>query len=342
MAAASCARAAAAAALRRTRAAAAPTRGLSTSSFAPSSRGTGAALRAAAARGLAGSAGGGGASKPPAPRVVRFQDETGTEHFGTFTDVTESACRIARRHPETGKMGLTDEVVGVDIILPPVDPPAIYCIGLNYVDHAAEVKMEMPRTPIVFMKPVTSLTGHNGAIIIPAVASDPPEVDYEAELAVVIGREVKNVREEDAMQYVLGYTIANDVTARRWQGKRGGGQWIRGKGFDTFLPLGPYLVPKSDVPDPHNLKIRTTVNGDTVQDSTTAAMFFKIPQLISFLSQGTTLLPGTVICTGTPAGVGYTRGVYLAKGDVVNITIEGIGMLHNTVAQDLGNGFLEH
>ena len=275
-------------------------------------------------------------------RIVRFQAEDGSEHFGVFTDVTESACRIAKPSPTTGKMTISDEIKNVDIILPPVDPPAIYCIGLNYADHAKEVNMEQPRYPLVFMKPVTALTGHNNAIVIPTVASDPPEVDYEAELAVVIGRTAKNVEEDEAMDYVLGYTIANDVSARRWQGKRGGGQWTRGKGFDTFLPLGPYLVPKSEIPDPHKLRIRTTVNGDTVQDGTTANMMFTIPKLIAFLSQSTTLLPGTVICTGTPAGVGYTRNVYLQRGDVVAIHIEGIGTLINSVAKELPTGFIEH
>jgi 2-keto-4-pentenoate hydratase/2-oxohepta-3-ene-1,7-dioic acid hydratase in catechol pathway len=283
------------------------------------------------------------AAPAPDKRIVRFHDESGEALFGVFTDATQSRCRVARASAETGRMALTDEVVAVDIILPPVDPPAVYCIGLNYVDHAAEVKMPMPQFPLVFMKPVTSLTGHNSAIVIPTVASEPPEVDYEAELAVVIGRECKNVSAERAMDYVLGYTVANDVTARRWQGKKGGGQWIRGKGFDSFLPLGPWLVPRAEVPDPHKLRIRTTVNGDTVQDGSTESMFFKIPQLIEFLSQGTTLLPGTVILTGTPAGVGYTRGVFLKRGDVVSIHIEGIGQLTNTVAAEFGNtGLIEH
>ena len=290
------------------------------------------------------------APAPPASqKIVRFQDEAGEEHFGVFTDATEARCRVARRGgagagAAGGRMQLTDEEVVVDLVLPPVDPPAVYCIGLNYVDHAAEVKMAMPAHPIVFTKPCTALTGHGSAIVIPRVAAEPPEVDYEAELAVVIGRECKNVPASRAMDYVLGYTIANDVTARRWQGaKRGGGQWARGKGFDTFLPLGPCIVPKAEVPDPHALRIRTLVNGDTVQDGNTSSMFFKIPQLIEFLSQGTTLLPGTVICTGTPAGVGYTRGVYLKRGDVVAIYIDGIGCLRNTVAAELGDsGLIEH
>jgi 2-keto-4-pentenoate hydratase/2-oxohepta-3-ene-1,7-dioic acid hydratase in catechol pathway len=283
-------------------------------------------------------------SAPQSQKIVRFQDEAGEEHFGVFTDATEARCRVARRGAASGRMQLTSEEVAVDLVLPPVDPPAVYCIGLNYVDHAAEVKMPMPQFPIVFTKPPSALTGHGSAIVIPRVAASPPEVDYEAELAVVIGRECKNVPASRAMEHVLGYTIANDVTARRWQGaKRGGGQWARAKGFDTFLPLGPFLVPRDEVPDPHNLRIRTLVNGDTVQDGNTASMFFKIPQLIEFLSQGTTLLPGTVICTGTPAGVGYTRGVYLKRGDVVAIYIDGIGCLRNSVAEELGDsGLIEH
>jgi 2-keto-4-pentenoate hydratase/2-oxohepta-3-ene-1,7-dioic acid hydratase in catechol pathway len=285
-----------------------------------------------------GSSGSGGAS---VERIVRFHGEDGEEHFGVFTDETESKCRIAKPNA-SGRMAMTQEIVGVEVILPPVDPPAIYCIGLNYADHAKEVEMPMPKYPVVFMKPSSALTGHNSAIVIPQVASDPPEVDYEAELAVVIGREAKNVSEEKAMGHVLGYTIANDVSARRWQGKKGGGQWIRGKSFDTFLPLGPHIVPAAAIPDPHNLKIRTTLNGDTVQDGNTSMMFFTIPKLISFLSQGTTLLPGTVICTGTPAGVGYKRGVFLKRGDVVAVHIEGIGVLRNSVAAEIGGGLVEH
>lgn len=275
--------------------------------------------------------------------IVRFIADDGEQYFGVFSDVTQARCRIAQRD-EAGRLRLSDTEKAVDIVLPPVDPPAVYCVGLNYVDHAREVKMDMPAYPILFSKPVTALTGHNSAIIIPAVARDPPEVDYEAELAVVIGTECKNVSEERAMDVVLGYTVANDVSARRWQGpKRGGGQWLRGKAFDTFLPLGPYIVPKSQVPDPHNLKIRTLLNGELVQDGNTASMFYKIPQLISFISQGTTLLPGTVICTGTPAGVGYTRSppLYLKRGDVVSISIEGIGTLRNPVAADTGMGLTE-
>ena len=274
-------------------------------------------------------------------RIIRFQDEAGEEHFGAFTDVTETAARVARRGGD-GRLKLTNEVVSVDLLLPPLEPPAIFCVGLNYLDHAKEVGMELPRTPIVFMKAINALTGHNSAIVIPAVAADPPEVDYEAELGVVIGRPAKNVSEADAMQYVLGYTIANDVTARRWQGKKGGGQWVRSKSFDTFLPLGPYLIPAADVPNPAALSIRTWVNDTLVQDGSTSQMIFSIPRLIAFLSQDTTLLPGTLILTGTPAGVGYVRNNFLAAGDVVRITIDGLGTLRNPVAQATAWGGIEH
>jgi 2-keto-4-pentenoate hydratase/2-oxohepta-3-ene-1,7-dioic acid hydratase in catechol pathway len=264
------------------------------------------------------------ASAPPAAlpdRIVRFVDVAGEEAWGAL-DVTESRARVVTRGAASGRMELSDETRSVESILPPVDPPAVFCVGLNYADHAAEVKMAPPLHPIVFTKTVNTLIGHRCAIVIPAIASEPAEVDYEAELAVVIGREAKDVPAARALDYVAGYTIANDVTARRWQGKRGGGQWTRGKCFDTFLPLGPWVVPPSRV-NLADCKIRTWVNGDLVQDGNTSQMLFSVPQLIAFLSQGTTLLPGTVILTGTPAGVGYTRGVYLKAGD--DVSVEGGG-----------------
>jgi 2-keto-4-pentenoate hydratase/2-oxohepta-3-ene-1,7-dioic acid hydratase in catechol pathway len=273
------------------------------------------------------------------PRVVRFiASHDNEEYFGVFADPSETSCKVCMRDEDTGKLSVTSIEYPVEMILPPVEPPAVWCVGLNYADHAAEVKITPPEHPLLFSKAVSSLVGHRGAIVIPRVASDPPEVDYEAELAVVIGREAKNVSEAQALSYVLGYCIANDVTARRWQGKKGGGQWARGKSFDTFLPLGPYLTPAAAVPNPQNLTIRTLLNGNLVQDSNTSFMITPIAKLISFISQGTTLLPGTVILTGTPAGVGYTRGTYLAPGDTVSIQIEGLGMLtNNVVAEDEGS-----
>lgn len=155
------------------------------------------------------------------------------------------------------------------------------------------------------------------------------------QLAVVIGRPCKDVSPEEALQHVLGYTIANDVTARKWQGKKGGGHWARSKSFDSFLPLGPYLVPTAEVPDPQNLRIRTWVNDMCVQDGSTKDMIHSVAQLVSFLSQDTTLLPGTVILTGTPAGVGYVKERYLRAGDVVRIEIERLGVLRNVVVEEV-------
>jgi len=276
------------------------------------------------------------ASTAGGPAICRFLSPDGEEHMGTFTDVTESRARVAARGPD-GRLALGDAVVDVDVVLPPVEPPAVYCVGLNFACHAAEVKRAPPEQPIVFTKPVTALVGHRAPIVLPRVARG--EVDYEAELGVVIGREAKNVREADALSYVLGYVPCNDVTARRWQGGKGGGQWARAKGFDSFLPCGPFLTPAAAVRDPQRLRIRTSVNGELRQDGHTGAMLVPVARLIAFLSQSTTLLPGTLILTGTPAGVGYTAGKYLARGDTVTITIEteeglSLGMLSNTCVDE--------
>jgi 2-keto-4-pentenoate hydratase/2-oxohepta-3-ene-1,7-dioic acid hydratase in catechol pathway len=168
---------------------------------------------------------------------------------------------------------------------------------------------------------------------LPAACGHGPEVDFEAELAVIIGREAKNVPEDQALEYVLGYTCANDVSARHWQKHGGGGQWVRGKSFDTFCPLGPVLVTADEIPDPQSLSVRCGVNGDRMQDGNTADMIFPVRRLIARISRDTTLVPGTVILTGTPAGVGFTRDppVFLAAGDRVSVDIEKIGILVNLV-----------
>ena len=204
-------------------------------------------------------------ARAPPPPIVRFVDPSGDEHWGAFTDASESRARVCARPPGGGPLALTEEVASVEVVLPPVDPPAVWCVGLNYASPCEEVKLPPPAYPTLFLKTLNTLIGHRGAIVIPSIAAQPPEVDYEAELAVVIGKEARDVPEAEAMSYVLGYTIANDVTARRWQGaKRGGGQWARGKCFDTFLPLGPALAPREAV-DLSDCSIRTWVNGDLVQ-----------------------------------------------------------------------------
>jgi 2-keto-4-pentenoate hydratase/2-oxohepta-3-ene-1,7-dioic acid hydratase in catechol pathway len=214
----------------------------------------------------------------------------------------------------------------------PLLPAMIWCIGLNYRRHAEETGAKIPAQPIVFAKGPNAVQHPGAPIEIPRhLASE--QVDYECELAVVIGRACKNVSKDEALDYVLGYTCANDVSARDWQIQRGGGQWCRGKTFDTFAPLGPVLVTRDEIPNPNTLTIRTRLNGDTVQSSNTADMIFDVAELVSFLSGSTTLVPGTVILTGTPEGVGMARKPprWLQPGDEVTIEIEPIGALTNPV-----------
>jgi 2-keto-4-pentenoate hydratase/2-oxohepta-3-ene-1,7-dioic acid hydratase in catechol pathway len=199
-----------------------------------------------------------------------------------------------------------------------INPTKIIAIGLNYLDHAKELKMEIPDHPLIFMKPPTSVIGNGDAIILPPQTK---ELNYEGELAVVIKEKVRNVSKDEARRFISGYTCANDVTARDLQ--RIDGQWTRAKSFDTFCPLGPRIV--SDI-DPKNLSIITRVNGVVRQNSNTTNMIFDVFELVSFISEIMTLLPGDVIVTGTPPGVGA-----IEVGDVVEVEIEGIGVLTNTV-----------
>lgn len=217
--------------------------------------------------------------------------------------------------------------------LAPVEPTNIFCIGLNYGRHAAEGGRETPTRPVVFMKPTSALNDPGAPIRLPACQMSGPEVDFEGELAVVIGRPARDVSEAEALDHVLGYTCANDVSARRWQREGGGGQFVRGKGFDTFCPLGPVLLTADAVPDPQALRLCTRLNGRVMQEASTREMIFPVRTLISFLSQDTTLQPGTVILTGTPHGVGVARDppVFLQPGDAISVEIEGIGTLTNPV-----------
>jgi 2-keto-4-pentenoate hydratase/2-oxohepta-3-ene-1,7-dioic acid hydratase in catechol pathway len=233
----------------------------------------------------------------------------------------------------SGTLQLTNEVVEPVRWLEPVEPKVFLCVAANYRAHIKESKLniKLPDYPIFFMKNLSASNAHLEPIKIPHVCDD--EVDFEAELAVVIGKKCLNVSKEDALDYVLGYTASNDVSARIWQLEKGGGQWCRGKGFDGFCPLGPWLVTRDEIDDPGNLNIKTILNGEVVQDANTNLMIFDIPALISFLSEDTTLLPGTVILTGTPSGVGWARDpkLLLKKGDTVTVEIEKIGALTNPV-----------
>ncbi len=215
-------------------------------------------------------------------------------------------------------------------LAPPIlNPSKIICVGLNYADHCREQNIDLPKSPVLFAKFPTALIGINEAITWPAESSQ--QVDYEAELAVVIGCEAKNVSENEAYHYVAGCTIVNDVSARDVQFSDG--QWIRGKSFDTLCPMGPYLITMDEIDDPQELDIRCRVNEELRQDSNTREMIFQIPFLISFISKTSTLLPGDVISTGTPAGVGVFRNpkVFLKPGDMVEVEIETIGLLRNSV-----------
>ncbi len=210
---------------------------------------------------------------------------------------------------------------------PPVDPENIIAIGLNYRHHAEESGLRIPDRPIIFIKATNSLTGPDTDIILPRMAPD--EVDYEAELAVVIGKECKNIEKDEVEEYILGYTCANDVSARDCQIKIDK-QWARAKSFDTFCPLGPFI--ETDL-NPDNCQISSVLNGKIMQNSNTSDMIFDTAELVSYLSKNMTLKPGTVILTGTPEGVGFARKepVYLRPGDIIKIEIEGIGKLKNTV-----------
>jgi 2-keto-4-pentenoate hydratase/2-oxohepta-3-ene-1,7-dioic acid hydratase in catechol pathway len=233
----------------------------------------------------------------------------------------------------------TGETATVQRLLAPLEPRAILCVGLNYRQHAAETGAALPVFPVLFFKNPAAVQHPGAPISIPRWLRS-EQVDYECELAVVIGKEAKNVPRERALDHVLGYTCANDVSARDWQLGGGGNQWNRGKSFDTFCPLGPCLVTADDIPNPNTLRISTRVGEEVLQDSNTADMIFDVPTIIEFMSASTTLLPGTVIITGTPQGVGMARKPqrWLRPGETVTIEIEKIGALSNPVEEEQADG----
>jgi 2-keto-4-pentenoate hydratase/2-oxohepta-3-ene-1,7-dioic acid hydratase in catechol pathway len=269
-------------------------------------------------------------------KIIRYQSATGEIGFAQLL-ANGSATRLR------GDLfvGLTDTGEPAEIAkrLAPLEPRVVLCIGLNYRQHAAETGAPLPPFPVLFMKNPASVQNPGDPIVLPRwLRSD--RVDFECELAVVIGRACRNVPHSEALGYVLGYTCANDVSARDWQKEGGGSQWCRGKSFDTFCPLGPALVTADEIPNPNALRISTKVNGETLQDSSTGDMIFDVPTLIEFLSGSTTLLPGTVILTGTPSGVGMARKPprWLRTGDIVTMEIEKIGALTNPVVEERAGG----
>jgi 2-keto-4-pentenoate hydratase/2-oxohepta-3-ene-1,7-dioic acid hydratase in catechol pathway len=278
--------------------------------------------------------------------ICRFTNPSGCAEYALYRD--NHLCPLSKLMdavPQAGELfdkdarwfdsipePKTDDWQPVDVLLPPVPPPEkVICIGLNYRDHAIETGADIPTEPVVFSKFNTALIGHSEAIQIPPNAT---QVDYEAELVVVIGRGGKNIRLASAMEHVFGYTCGHDVSARDWQKGRPGGQWLLGKSFDTFGPIGPCIVPKHKIPDPSNVRVRMILNGETVQDSTTAQLIFDIPTLIAHLSTIMTLSPGDLIFTGTPPGVGAARNPprFLRAGDCCTVQIDHIGSLTNPCA----------
>ena len=264
-------------------------------------------------------------------RIVRFQSN-GKIHTGKQIDDT-TALRI--EGDLFGSYRITDEALKIEKLLAPIVPVDILCIGLNYREHAAESGSAVPQNPMLFIKASNTLNNPFDPIPIPKRSS---EIDYECELAVIIGKTAKHVSRQCAMDYVLGYTCANDVSSRDWQRDKnlGGGQFARGKSFDGFCPLGPCLVTKDEIANPNLLRIKTILNGQTLQDHTTADMIFDVPALIESLSSTMTLRAGAIILTGTPQGVGFARKppVWMKAGDTVVVEIEKIGRLENPVTQE--------
>ena len=221
-------------------------------------------------------------------------------------------------------------VADVHLTAPVPRPGKLICIGLNYRDHAIESNMQVPERPIVFSKFPTSIIGPRQSVCLPGTSKN---ADYEAELAVVIGRVAKNVAEAEAFDHVFGYTNLNDISERGFQ--FADGQWQRGKSCDTFAPMGPYVATKDEIADPHSLSIRFRLNGKTLQDSNTDQLIFDIPVIIAYLSETITLEPGDVIATGTPAGVGFARNppIFLNDSDLMEVEIDGLGILRNVVTR---------
>jgi 2-keto-4-pentenoate hydratase/2-oxohepta-3-ene-1,7-dioic acid hydratase in catechol pathway len=256
------------------------------------------------------------AADPSLPRSMRAVLALGSE------GLERARAAIAKAKPLAAS--------GVRLLAPVPDPQKVICIGLNYADHAAESGATAPPEPVVFNKFPSAVCASGEPIVLPTVAK---EVDYEAELVVVIGKGGRDIPREKALSHVAGYACGHDVSARDWQLRKPGGQWLLGKTFDRFAPFGPYLVTADEVGDPGSLDIALRLNGETMQKSNTRQLIFPVDQLIAYVSQVCTLSPGDVLFTGTPGGVGMGRKppVFLKPGDVVEVEIEKLGVLRNEV-----------
>lgn len=278
----------------------------------------------------------------PAQRLIRFvSSDDGNTYYGDADGGLKTAKLLSGQNPFSGDCESTGKVHNVSQLLSPVsmdDCRGIVCIGLNYIDHAQEAKMAIPTIPVVFHKPITALSGPRDDIMVPKLSWEKGRLDYEAELVIVIGQKASRVSKEEALDYVFGYTVGNDFSNRAWQLEPtlSGGQWCFSKSFDTSAPVGPAIVSKDILRDAKGLDISLTLNGDVMQSSNTDNMIFSAAELVSFLSQGMTLLPGTLIFTGTPAGVGFGRkpNVSVRENDVLKVKISGIGEIDNKVSYE--------
>jgi 2-keto-4-pentenoate hydratase/2-oxohepta-3-ene-1,7-dioic acid hydratase in catechol pathway len=274
-------------------------------------------------------------------KFVTFAEANGTARPGVLVDdqvIDLSAAypdvlSIVKSGAEAQKAvekhsGARLPLKSVTLLAPLQSPPRIFCVGLNYRDHAVESKMEIPKVPTIFMKLASALVGHGAAIKLPSISTQP---DYEAEFAAVVGTGGSNIAKEDWEKHIFGYSILNDVSARDIQLSTT--QWTLGKSFNTFAPLGPAIVTKDEIADPHQLAIKLSIDGEVLQHSNTRELIFKLPELIAYLSSITPLLPGDIISTGTPAGVGLGRTPqrWLRAGETVTIEIDGLGSLVNPV-----------
>ncbi|MGA2230436.1 MAG: fumarylacetoacetate hydrolase family protein [Tepidisphaeraceae bacterium] len=264
-------------------------------------------------------------------RILRFLTN-GVPHLGQDLN---NGFALEIQGDLFGPHQVTERRLKVEKLLAPLIPTDILCIGLNYRRHAAESKSEIPARPMLFIKASNTLNNPFDPIPIPRLSN---MIDYEGELAVVIGKTAKHVSRADALNYVLGYTAANDVSSRDWQRDKslGGGQFARGKSFDGFCPIGPAIITADEIPNPNALQLRTLLNGETMQDASTSDMIFDVPTIIESLSSTMTLRPGTIILTGTPHGVGMGRTppIFLKPGDKVVVEIEKIGSLENPVTAE--------
>ena len=272
------------------------------------------------------------------PRVAGVRDGSYVDLNATDSELPQSLNELLglggsglERAASATAAGAGVPAENVQLLAPNPQPGKIFCIGLNYADHAAESGVDPPTEPVVFSKFGSAVAAHGDVVSLPAISS---EVDYEAELVVIIGQRGRGIPQERALEYVAGYTCGHDVSARDWQLGKPGGQWLLGKTFDGFAPFGPEMVTADEIPDPGCLEIKLRLNGETMQDSNTRQLIFSVDELIAYLSNVCTLEPGDVIFTGTPPGVGAARTppVFLKPGDVAEVEIEQIGILSNRFA----------